>query len=83
MSNPPYVPDDAIPIDPEVRDHDPAMALYGGPDGLDAVRALAETAWRLLVPGGVLVIEYAEPQGAGVRQVLALRVPRPRRCMST
>ncbi|SDQ86808.1 release factor glutamine methyltransferase [Curtobacterium sp. UNCCL20] len=73
VSNPPYVPDDAVPIDPEVRDHDPAMALYGGPDGLDAVRALAETAWRLLVPGGVLVIEHAEPQGAGVRDVLARR----------
>ncbi|MGN6409296.1 MAG: peptide chain release factor N(5)-glutamine methyltransferase [Curtobacterium sp.] len=73
VSNPPYVPDDAVPIDPEVRDHDPAMALYGGPDGLDAVRALADTAWRLLVPGGVLVIEHAEPQGAGVREVLARR----------
>ena len=73
VSNPPYVPDDAVPIDPEVRDHDPAMALYGGPDGLDAVRALAETAWRLLVPGGVLVVEHAEQQGAGVRDVLARR----------
>ncbi|SFF74546.1 release factor glutamine methyltransferase [Curtobacterium sp. YR515] len=73
VSNPPYVPDDAVPIDPEVRDHDPAVALYGGPDGLDAVRALADTAWRLLVPGGVLVIEHAEPQGAGVREVLARR----------
>ncbi|MBT1546634.1 peptide chain release factor N(5)-glutamine methyltransferase [Curtobacterium flaccumfaciens pv. flaccumfaciens] len=73
VSNPPYVPDDAVPIDPEVRDHDPAMALYGGPDGLDSVRALAETAWRLLVPGGVLVIEHAEPQGAGVREVLTRR----------
>ncbi|MBA8990543.1 release factor glutamine methyltransferase [Curtobacterium pusillum] len=73
VSNPPYVPDDAVPIDPEVRDHDPAVALYCGPDGLDAVRALAETAWRLLVPGGVLVIEHAEPQGAGVREVLARR----------
>ncbi len=73
VSNPPYVPDDAVPIDPEVRDHDPAMALYGGPDGLDAVRALADTAWRLLVPGGVLVIEHAEPQGAGVREVLTRR----------
>jgi release factor glutamine methyltransferase len=73
VSNPPYVPDDAVPIDPEVRDHDPALALYGGPDGLDAVRALADTAWRLLVAGGVLVIEHAEPQGAGVREVLARR----------
>jgi release factor glutamine methyltransferase len=73
VSNPPYVPDDAVPIDPEVRDHDPALALYGGPDGLDAVRALTETAWRLLVPGGLLVVEHAEQQGAGVRAVLAAR----------
>ncbi|PYY42248.1 peptide chain release factor N(5)-glutamine methyltransferase [Curtobacterium sp. MCPF17_046] len=73
VSNPPYVPDDAVPIDPEVRDHDPALALYGGPDGLDAVRALTETAWRLLVPGGLLVVEHAEQQGAGVRAVLAGR----------
>ncbi|MGU3408510.1 peptide chain release factor N(5)-glutamine methyltransferase [Microbacterium sp. M1A1_1b] len=73
VSNPPYVPDDAVPVDPEVRDHDPALALYGGADGLDAVRALTETAWRLLVPGGLLVVEHAEPQGAAVRQVLARR----------
>nr|WP_228504959.1 peptide chain release factor N(5)-glutamine methyltransferase [Curtobacterium sp. VKM Ac-1395] len=73
VSNPPYVPDDAVPVDPEVRDHDPALALYGGPDGLDAVRALAESAWRLLVPGGLLVVEHAEPQGAAVREVLARR----------
>lgn len=73
VSNPPYVPDDMVPVDPEVRDHDPALALYGGADGLDAVRALTETAWRLLVPGGVLVIEHAEQQGAGVRSVLAAR----------
>ncbi|MFS0730728.1 peptide chain release factor N(5)-glutamine methyltransferase [Curtobacterium sp. 1P10AnD] len=73
VSNPPYVPDDMVPVDPEVRDHDPSLALYGGPDGLDAVRALTETAWRLLVPGGLLVIEHAEQQGAGVRAVLAAR----------
>ncbi len=73
VSNPPYVPDDAVPIDPEVRDHDPALALYGGPDGLDAVRALTETAWRLLVPGGLVVVEHAEQQGADVRAVLAAR----------
>ncbi|PZE28869.1 peptide chain release factor N(5)-glutamine methyltransferase [Curtobacterium sp. MCBD17_028] len=71
VSNPPYVPDDAVPRDPEVRDHDPAVALYGGPDGLDAVRALARTARRLLVPGGALVVEHAEHQGAAVRDVLA------------
>ncbi len=73
VSNPPYVPDDMVPVDPEVRDHDPSLALYGGADGLDAVRALTETAWRLLVPGGLLVVEHAEQQGAGVREVLAAR----------
>ncbi len=73
VSNPPYVPDDMVPVDPEVRDHDPALALYGGADGLDAVRALTESAWRLLVPGGLLVVEHAEQQGAGVRAVLATR----------
>ncbi|KQO65235.1 peptide chain release factor N(5)-glutamine methyltransferase [Curtobacterium sp. Leaf261] len=70
VSNPPYVPDAMVPRDPEVRDHDPAMALFGGPDGLDAVRALAVTARRLLVPGGALVVEHAEHQGADVRAVL-------------
>ncbi|MFZ7088584.1 peptide chain release factor N(5)-glutamine methyltransferase [Curtobacterium sp. RRHDQ10] len=71
VSNPPYVPEDMVPRDPEVRDHDPAIALYGGPDGLDAVRALAVTARRLLVPGGALVVEHAEHQGTDVRAVLA------------
>lgn len=73
VSNPPYVPSGMIPRDPEVQLHDPAVALYSGEDGLDAVRALAATAWRLLVPGGVLVIEHAEHQGAAVRRVLAGR----------
>ncbi|GLJ60504.1 release factor glutamine methyltransferase [Microbacterium barkeri] len=69
-SNPPYVPDDAIPRDPEVRLHDPAAALYGGPDGLDVVRVLSRTAARLLRPGGVLVIEHGEWQGAPIRDLL-------------
>jgi release factor glutamine methyltransferase len=73
VSNPPYVPSGMIPRDPEVEQYDPAIALYSGEDGLDAVRALTETAWRLLVPGGVLVIEHAEHQGADVRDVLARR----------
>jgi release factor glutamine methyltransferase len=71
VSNPPYVPSGMVPRDPEVQLHDPAMALYSGEDGLDAVRALALTARRLLVPGGALVIEHAEHQGAAVRDVLA------------
>lgn len=70
ISNPPYVPDDAIPRDPEVRLFDPAMALYGGVDGLDLVRTLSKTALRLLRPGGLLVIEHGELQGEDIRGIL-------------
>jgi len=70
VSNPPYIPDDAIPRDPEVRLHDPAAALYGGPDGLDVVRALSRRALALLRPGGALVIEHGELQGAELRALL-------------
>ncbi len=69
-SNPPYVPDDAIPRDPEVRRYDPPAALYGGPDGLDVVRVLSRVGLRLAHPGGVLVIEHGEWQGAAIRELL-------------
>lgn len=71
ISNPPYVPDAAIPRDPEVRLYDPAVALYGGPDGLDVVRVLSATAQRLLRSGGVLIIEHGELQGRAIRELLA------------
>lgn len=71
VSNPPYVPDDAIPRDPEVRLHDPALALYGGADGLDVVRAVSRTALRLAHPGGTVVIEHGEWQGAAIRELLS------------
>lgn len=70
VSNPPYVPDAAIPRDPEVRLFDPPQALYAGPDGLDVVRALADTGLRLVHPGGTMVIEHGELQGEEVRAVL-------------
>lgn len=70
ISNPPYVPDDAVPRDPEVRLHDPAEALYGGPDGLDVIRVISRRARGLLHPGGLLVLEHGEQQGAAVRAVL-------------
>lgn len=70
ISNPPYVPDAAIPRDPEVRLFDPAMALYGGEDGLDVVRGLSARALRLLHPGGLLVIEHGELQGEAIRAIL-------------
>ena len=71
ISNPPYIPADAIPRDPEVRLFDPAHALFGGPDGLDVVRSVSATGLRLLRPGGVLVIEHGELQGVAIRALLA------------
>ena len=71
ISNPPYIPADAIPRDPEVRLFDPAHALFGGSDGLDVVRSVSVTGLRLLRPGGVLVIEHGELQGAAIRELLA------------
>lgn len=71
VSNPPYIPPDGVPVDPEVRDHDPARALYGaGVDGLGDVRAVVATANRLLVEGGLVVIEHADAQAARVLGLL-------------
>jgi release factor glutamine methyltransferase len=70
ISNPPYVPDAAVPRDPEVRLFDPAAALYGGEDGLDVVRVISRVARRLLRPGGTLVLEHGESQGAQIRTLL-------------
>jgi release factor glutamine methyltransferase len=65
VSNPPYVPDGAR-LPREVADHDPPLALWGGPDGLDVVRGLLVTAARLLHPGGWLGIEHADQQGGSL-----------------
>ena len=71
VSNPPYVPAGMVPRDPEVRDHDPELALYGGADGLDVVRVISRAALDLVVPGGLIVLEHAEQQGAAIRALLA------------
>lgn len=71
VSNPPYVPAAEVPVDPEVRLHDPEMALYGGADGLDVIRVLSRRGLALLRPGGVLVIEHAEHQSAAINELLA------------
>lgn len=70
VSNPPYIPAAAIPRDVEVHLHDPAMALYGGEDGLDIIRQVSNCAHRLLVPGGALIIEHADSQSDEVVQLL-------------
>lgn len=72
VSNPPYIPPDAEPLEPEVRDHDPDVALYGGGlDGLEIPRAVAAAALRLLKPGGLFVMEHAEVQAEAARAMVA------------
>jgi release factor glutamine methyltransferase len=72
VSNPPYIPLEAWEsVAPEVRDHDPELALWSGADGLDAIRAIEQTAWRLLKPGGVVGLEHADAQGQSAPAVLS------------
>jgi len=68
VANPPYIPSWAVPLDPEVAEHDPRIALYGGgDDGLTVPAAVVRAAAGLLRPGGVLVMEHGDLQGAAVR----------------
>ena len=68
VSNPPYIPSGDIPgLDPEVREHDPLLALDGGPDGLEAYRELAPEIMRILKPGGVFAVEIGWDQGPQVK----------------
>jgi release factor glutamine methyltransferase len=63
VSNPPYIPSEMIPRDPEARDHDPATALFSGADGLDVAREVVLVAAELLKPGGFVGVEHADMQG--------------------
>ena len=78
VSNPPYVPDGVIDtLAPEVRRHEPASALRGGPDGLDTVRRLVAAAAERLRPGGWLVTEVGAGQSgdaAAIAQRAGLQV---------
>jgi release factor glutamine methyltransferase len=69
VSNPPYIPVDAVIRDPEVAAHDPAVSLWSGADGLDAMRVVERVAARLLRPGGLLVAEHADLQGGSAPAV--------------
>jgi release factor glutamine methyltransferase len=71
VTNPPYIPEGAVPNDPEVRDHDPAVALYGGSsDGLRIPLEVAARAAVLLRPGGFFVMEHADVQGRSLQAAL-------------
>lgn len=63
VSNPPYIPVGAW-VAPEVGEYDPATALWGGADGMDAVRVVEAAAARLLRPGGMVAVEHGAQQGA-------------------
>jgi release factor glutamine methyltransferase len=71
IANPPYIPDnEALPKD--VATHEPAVALFGGPDGMRTPRLFVSAAARLLKPGGFLAIEHHETQAEEVGDVLTL-----------
>jgi release factor glutamine methyltransferase len=70
VSNPPYIPLGAW-VPPEVAEYDPPAALWGGTDGMAAVRVVEATARRLLRPGGLVSLEHGAPQGSAVYWVFA------------
>ncbi|MEV6256227.1 peptide chain release factor N(5)-glutamine methyltransferase [Nocardia sp. NPDC051929] len=69
VSNPPYIPEGAG-LDPEVAEHDPSVALFGGPDGLSVIRGMIPNIARLLRPGGATAIEHDDTNGSGVAALL-------------
>jgi release factor glutamine methyltransferase len=70
VSNPPYIPSaDIEALAPEVRDHDPRLALDGGVDGLDFYRRLAAEAARHLRPAGRMMLESGDGQSEQIRRI--------------
>ncbi|BBZ29761.1 release factor glutamine methyltransferase [Mycolicibacterium madagascariense] len=63
VANPPYIPDGAV-LDPEVADHDPAHALFGGPDGMRVIGPIVAIAARLLRSGGAVAVEHDDDTAA-------------------
>ncbi len=57
VANPPYVPD-AVELEPEVSQHDPPHAVFGGPDGMTVIAAVTRLAGRWLRPGGFFAVEH-------------------------
>jgi release factor glutamine methyltransferase len=70
VSNPPYIATDDPRVEPAVRRYEPAEALFAGPTGLEALRAIVQGAPGHLAPGGWVVLEHGDTQGAEVRRLL-------------
>lgn len=72
VANPPYIASDEIAgLTPDVRDHDPLLALDGGADGLDAYRAILADLPRILTPGGAVFCEIGETQSGPVAALMS------------
>jgi len=70
VSNPPYIPDAEVEtLQPEVRDHEPRMALGGGSEGLDFYRMIASQARSRLTAGGRVIVELGHGQELAVRAI--------------
>ena len=72
VCNPPYIAEGDRPgLQPEVRDHEPAVALFGGRDGLQVITRLIEQAPRRLTRGGVLIFEFGFGQADRVTELIS------------
>jgi release factor glutamine methyltransferase len=71
VSNPPYIPTESIEhLEPGVRDHEPRMALDGGPSGLEMAARVIEESVGLLKPGGHLILEIGADQESPIRSLM-------------
>ena len=70
IANPPYIPDSQV-LPRDVAEHEPVVALFGGPDGMDLPRRFIESAARLLKSGGFLAIEHHESQGTDIEDAMS------------
>lgn len=76
VSNPPYIRESECPGLPvEVRAHEDPRALFAGADGLDAYRAIAAAAPRLVAPGGLIILELGADQAGPVAALMAAALP--------
>jgi release factor glutamine methyltransferase len=69
VANPPYLPDTAH-VEPEVAEHDPPAALFGGPDGMAVIKPIVALATRWLKPGGLLAVEHDETASEATKALL-------------
>lgn len=70
VANPPYIPDGTV-LEPEVAQHDPEHALFGGPDGMRVVSAVTLLAARWLRPGGAFAVEHDETTSSSTIEALS------------